>query len=89
MPVLRPLIGSNKEEIIEQAQKLGTFNTSIEPYDDCCSYLLPKSPETKAKLDEVHAAEARIDNWEELIRDAIREVELEIFRFPEIVNSKS
>ncbi len=84
LPVLRPLIGSGKEEIIEQAQILGTFNTSIEPYDDCCSYLLPKSPETKAKLDEVHAAEARINNWEELVRDAIRDAEIEILRFPEM-----
>jgi len=83
LPVLRPLIGSDKEEIIEQAQNLGTFNTSIEPYDDCCSYLLPKSPETKAKLDEVHAAEARIDNWEELLQDAIHDAEVEIFRFPD------
>ncbi len=83
LPVLRPLIGMDKEEIIEQAQKLGTFHTSIEPYDDCCSYLLPKSPETKAKLDQVHAAEARIDNWEELVLNALRESEIEIFRFPE------
>lgn len=83
MPVLRPLIGYDKEEIIAQAQKLGTFQTSIEPYDDCCSYLLPKSPETKAKPDEVHEAEALIENWQELINEALREVEVETMRFPE------
>jgi len=82
MPVLRPLIGFDKEEIIAQAQKIGTFQTSIEPYDDCCSYLLPKSPETKAKPEEVHEAEARIDNWQELINEALKEVEVETLRFP-------
>jgi len=83
LPVLRPLIGSDKEEIIKQAQKLGTFKTSIEPYDDCCSYLLPKSPETRAKLDEVHSAETRIENREELVQEALRDAEIEIFRFPD------
>ena len=81
-PVLRPLIGSDKEEIIAQAQELDTFLTSIEPYDDCCSYLLPKSPETHAKLDEVHAAEDKMENWQQLLKDAVKEAEKEILYFP-------
>ncbi len=83
LPILRPLIGSDKEDIIEQAQKLDTFETSIEPYDDCCSYLLPKSPETHAKLDEVHEAESNIENMKELLDNAVKEADLEILYFPE------
>lgn len=82
LPVLRPLIGVDKEWIIEQAKKIDTFAVSTEPYDDCCSYLVPKNPETHAKVDEVHAAENNIENWQELIRDAVREAELKKMEFP-------
>ncbi|MFZ5518132.1 MAG: tRNA uracil 4-sulfurtransferase ThiI [Candidatus Zhuqueibacterota bacterium] len=76
LPVLRPLIGLDKESIIAQAKEIDTFNISIEPYDDCCSYLVPKNPETKARLVEVHAAENGIENWSRLISDALREAEI-------------
>ena len=82
-PILRPLIGMDKETIINQAKEIGTFTTSIEPYDDCCSYLVPKNPETKAKLPEVQAAEDNITNWQELIRSAIQDAEVKNFVFPE------
>ena len=81
-PILRPLIGVDKEWIIEQAREIGTFATSTEPYDDCCSYLVSKNPETHAKLDEVHAAENNIENWQELIRDAVKMAELKKMEFP-------
>lgn len=86
LPVFRPLIGLDKEWIIEQAKAIGTFATSTEPYDDCCSYLVPQHPETKAKLDEVHAAENHIENWQELIKAAVREVELKTMEFPVVEN---
>jgi thiamine biosynthesis protein ThiI len=82
LPILRPLIGMDKEWIIEQAKSIGTFTTSIEPYDDCCSYLVPKNPETKAKFAEVQAAENKIENWQELIKNAIRETEIKKMEFP-------
>ena len=83
MPIFRPLIGMDKDEIIEQAKKIDTFNISIEPYDDCCSYLVPENPETKANLSEVQNAEEKIKDWEDLIRQAMRESEIVKIKFPE------
>lgn len=82
LPVLRPLIGVDKEWIIKQAKEIDTFAISTEPYDDCCSYLVPKNPETHAKLKEVQAAEDNIGNWQELIREAVRDAELKKMEFP-------
>ncbi len=82
MPVLRPLVGMDKEEIIEQARALGTFETSTEPYDDCCSYLVPLHPETRAKLSDVELAERQIDNINVLLREAIDQTEVKTIRFP-------
>lgn len=61
MPVLRPLIGYDKQEIIEQARLLGTYETSIVPDQDCCTLFVPKNPQTHARLEEVEAAEAQLD----------------------------
>ena len=65
MPVLRPLIGSDKQDIIEQAQDLGTFDISSQDAADCCTLFIPRNPETHAKLDAVRAAEEKlpIDEW--------------------------
>jgi thiamine biosynthesis protein ThiI len=82
LPILRPLIGVDKEWIINQSKAIDTFTISTEPYDDCCSYLVPKNPETHAKLNEVHAAESNIENWQELIWDAVRDAELKKMEFP-------
>lgn len=82
LPVLRPLVGVDKEWIVQQAKEIDTFAISTEPYDDCCSYLVPKSPETHAKLDEVHAAEDQIENWQELIKEAVKEAEIKKMEFP-------
>lgn len=82
MPILRPLIGLDKDEIIEKARKIDTFKISTEPYDDCCSYLVPENPETKAKVFEVQAAEDKLENWQELINQAINEVEIVKMKFP-------
>ena len=61
MPVLRPLIGMDKLEITAEAQRLGTFEISIEPDADCCTLFVPRHPATKMTPDEVRAAEARLD----------------------------
>lgn len=70
MPVFRPLIGMDKEEIVEISRKIDTFETSILPYEDCCTVFTPKHPATKPKLDKVKASQAMLD-CEKLIRDAV------------------
>ena len=61
MPVLRPLIGMDKVEIIRMARDIGTFETSILPYEDCCTVFTPRHPATRPNIDDVHAAEAVLD----------------------------
>jgi len=61
MPILRPLIGDDKIEIIEVARRIGTYEISIQPDQDCCSLFVPKHPETKAKLTEIEQSENRLD----------------------------
>ena len=73
LPVFRPLIGTDKIDIIEMAQKLGTFEISSQEAPDCCTLFMPRSPETHANLDDVLAAEALypIDQWiDELVEAA-------------------
>ncbi|MBN1466437.1 tRNA 4-thiouridine(8) synthase ThiI [candidate division KSB1 bacterium] len=82
MPILRPLIGLEKKDIIEMARHIGTFAVSTEPYDDCCSYLLPTKPETKAKLSEVHAVEEKMGAWQSLLDQALASAEIKTIRFP-------
>ena len=61
MPIFRPLIGMDKDEIVAISRKIDTFNISIEPYEDCCTVFTPKHPRTKPKLDDVLEAENRLD----------------------------
>lgn len=61
IPVFRPLIAFDKREIIDIARKIGTYETSILPYEDCCTVFTPRRPRTKPKLQEVVAAEAELD----------------------------
>ena len=61
MPVLRPLIGLDKEEIVKIARRIGTFDTSILPYEDCCTVFTPRHPKTKPNLEEVREYEAALD----------------------------
>lgn len=74
MPVFRPVIGMDKSDIIAIAQKIGTFETSILPYEDCCTVFTPKHPRTKPKLESVEAAECQFD-FAPLLEAAIRETE--------------
>ena len=80
MPVFRPLIAMDKTEIIEVAQKIGTFETSILPEEDCCTEFSPKKPVTKPKLDRIEKSENKLD-VEKLIQDAIDNIEVEDIEF--------
>ncbi len=82
LPVLRPLIGLDKEEITQQAQRIGTFETSTLPDQDCCQLFVPKSPSTAARLEELHAAEAELD-VSALVQQALAGMECVRFHFPE------
>jgi thiamine biosynthesis protein ThiI len=70
LPVLRPLIGMDKEEIITLARKIGTYDLSILPYEDCCTVFTPRRPRTKPRLDEVEAVESALD-VEALTKEAV------------------
>ncbi|MCC8121935.1 MAG: tRNA 4-thiouridine(8) synthase ThiI [Oscillospiraceae bacterium] len=61
LPILRPVVGMDKEEIIRTARKIGTFDTSILPFEDCCTVFTPKHPRLRPVLGEVEAAEAALD----------------------------
>ena len=83
LPILRPLSGSDKEEIIKISRNIGTFDISSQPYDDCCSYLAPRNPETWSVASEVTAAETNLD-LEAFICQAREKAALESFVFPEV-----
>jgi len=74
IPVLQPLIGMDKEEIIASARKLGTFDTSVLPYEDCCTVFTPRHPKTHPKTEDVEAAEAALD-VEALVEEALAGIE--------------
>ena len=61
LPVFRPCIGMDKEEIVTKARQIGTFETSIEPYEDCCTVFTPKHPKTRPELDKLLEEEKKID----------------------------
>ena len=82
MPVLRPLVGSDKHEIIREAEALGTFETSIEPDQDCCTLFVPKHPATRSSVAEADAAEAELD-VPGLVEEALSRVETLDVRWPE------
>ena len=74
LPVLRPLIGFDKEEIILRAKKIGTFETSVLPYEDCCTVFLPEFPAIKPKLSFIEEEEQKL-NVEALIEEALESME--------------
>ena len=74
VPVLRPLIGFDKEEIVRLARKIGTFDTSILPYEDCCTVFTPRHPELKPTVPKAEEAEAALD-VDALVEEAIRGTE--------------
>ena len=74
MPVLQPLIGMDKEEIIALARKLGTFDTSVLPYEDCCTVFTPRHPRTHPNIEDVEKAESALD-VEALVEEALAGIE--------------
>lgn len=70
LPVMRPLIAMDKVDIMDKAKEIGTYETSIQPYEDCCTVFLPKHPATKPKLEKILQSESRLD-CEKLIADAV------------------
>lgn len=74
IPVLRPLVGFDKTGIIERSRMIGTFETSIQPFEDCCTVFLPKHPLIRPKLAEVEAAEEKLD-VEALVQEALATLE--------------
>ena len=75
MPVFRPLIGMDKIEIMDRAQEIGTYEKSIEPYEDCCTVFLPKHPATKPRLERILESESLLD-VEALVNNAIASQEI-------------
>ena len=75
MPVMRPLIAMDKVDIMAKAKEIGTFETSIEPYEDCCTVFLPKHPTTKPKLEKILESEGRLD-VETLVKNAVESEEI-------------
>lgn len=74
LPVFRPLIGFDKDEIVSYAKRIGTFETSIQPFEDCCTIFVPQHPVTKPSLDRILLSE-RVVDFEPMIEKAIAETE--------------
>jgi thiamine biosynthesis protein ThiI len=81
MPILRPLIGMDKQEIINLARTIGTYEVSIQPHDDCCSFLMPSRPATRSTPEELEAAEAALD-VEALVSMALEGVDTKRLAWP-------
>lgn len=74
-PVLRPLIGMDKEDIVKVARSISTFDISIEPFEDCCTVFVPKHPQTKPRLKLVEVEERKSD-FDLLIEDAVNNISI-------------
>jgi len=83
LPILRPLIGSDKQEISNEAIQLGSYPVSIIPDEDCCQLFTPRNPATRARLDQVEAAEAQLP-VDEMVRRAVDAADVEDFIFPAV-----
>jgi len=76
IPVFRPVIGMDKEEIVQVAKKIDTYETSILPYEDCCTVFVPKHPKTKPRLEQLVEAEVALTDIEEMMAAAIEATEI-------------
>jgi len=74
LPVLRPVVAFDKQEIVGRSRMIGTFETSILPYEDCCTVFTPRRPKTKPRINDVVAAEAALD-IEALVNEALEGIE--------------
>ena len=80
LPILRPVVGMDKEEIVRIARKIGTFETSILPYEDCCTVFTPKHPRTKPKVEELVEAEQNLD-IDAMVEEAVAGIERVLLDF--------
>ena len=78
IPVLRPVIGFDKEDIIKISQKIDTYETSILPYEDCCTVFLPKHPVIHPKKEIIERAEKKLD-IDSLVSEAVKNIETIIY----------
>lgn len=76
MPVLRPLCAMDKQEIVDKAREIGTFDISIRPYEDCCTVFVAKHPETKPRKDIIEKIDSKIEGLDELIKAAVENSEV-------------
>ncbi len=77
LPVYRPVIGMDKQEIVEISRKIGAFETSIQPFEDCCTIFVAKHPVTKPNLKMIHRSEEKLaEKIDELVEEALRSVEI-------------
>ena len=76
MPVFRPLVGMDKTDIVDISREIGTYETSILPYEDCCTIFVPKHPKTKPRLDDIKESEKNIDGIEEMLIEAMENSEI-------------
>ena len=79
IPVFRPLIGTDKTEIMETAREIGTYEKSIEPFEDSCVIFAPKHPVTNPKLENVVIEEEKIENYDEILEELFEEIEVFIY----------
>ena len=77
LPVYRPLIGFDKQEIVEISEKIDTYETSILPYEDCCTIFVAKHPVTRPKLDVIKRSETRLsEDIDRLVQEALDTTEV-------------
>jgi len=76
MPVFRPLIGMDKEEIVKISKEIGTYETSILPFEDCCTIFVPKHPKTKPTIEELIEAEKLLPEFEKMLEAAVNNEEV-------------
>jgi thiamine biosynthesis protein ThiI len=82
LPIFRPLIGMDKEEITEGAKGIGTYEISVQPDQDCCTLFVPRHPATRATMEQMGRAELGLDS-DRLVKIGVERAELETFAFPE------
>lgn len=78
LPVFTPLIGMNKEEIVKLAKKIKTYEYSIQPYPDCCSFMIAKHPRTKGRIKNIKRMEKLIENKRELVQECVERAEIKV-----------
>ena len=77
LPVYRPVIGFDKQEIVEISRKINTFETSIQPFEDCCTIFVAKHPVTKPNLNVIHRSETKLEEKiDQLMEEALSSVEV-------------